>query len=56
MKLCSMKLCSMKLCNCVVTKHATVGLLGLLFGNLEMQHTTELGVEECETTLHCYKY
>ena len=24
-----MKLCSMKLCNCVVTKHATVGLFGL---------------------------
>ena len=26
-----MKWCSMKLCNCVVTKHATVGLLGLFF-------------------------
>ena len=29
MKSCSVKWCSMKWCNCVVTKHATVGLLGL---------------------------
>ena len=29
---------------------------GFLFDNLEMQHTTELGVEESETTLNCNKY
>ena len=29
---------------------------GFLFGNLEMQHTTELGVDESETMLHGNKY
>ena len=29
---------------------------GFLFGNLEIQRTLELGVDESETTLHCYRY
>ena len=43
--------CSLMLCNQNDLRNQ-----GFLFCNLEMQHTTELGVDESETTLHCYKY